>query len=54
MRIFQGQVVLNGCFLKKDICPNRGKCALRKRIHVIEDSVLMQLKQINIASLLKG
>ena len=53
MRIFQGQVGLNGCFLKKEICPNRGKCILRKKIHVIENNALAQLKQINIASLIK-
>ena len=51
MRIFQGQVGLNGCFLKKNICPNKGKCILRKKIHLIEDSVIKQLEKINIASL---
>jgi Rrf2 family protein len=54
MRIFQGAMGLNGCFLKKDICPNRKKCILRKKIHVIENNALTQLKQINIASLVKG
>ncbi len=51
MRIFQGQVGLNGCFLKKDICPNRGECILRKKIHSIEGNVFKQLKKITIASL---
>jgi Rrf2 family protein len=51
MRIFQGQVGLNGCFLKKDICPNKGKCVLRKKINSIEEDVLRQLKAINVASL---
>jgi len=54
MRIFQGKVGLNGCFLKKNICPNKGRCILRKKIHVIENNVLSQLRQINIASLIKG
>ena len=54
MRIFQGPVGLSECFLKKDICPNKGKCVLRKKILLIENSVLSQLKQINIASLVKG
>jgi len=52
MRIFQGQVSLNGCFLKKNICPNRGKCILGKKIRSIEEDVLQQLKDITIASLL--
>jgi Rrf2 family protein len=52
MRIFQGQVGLNGCFLKKNICPNRSKCVLRKKIRFIEGQALKQLKKISIASLL--
>jgi len=52
MRIFQGNVGLNGCFLKKDICPNKGKCVLRKKIHAIEESVFKQLREINIAALI--
>jgi len=51
MRIFQGQVKLNGCFLKKDVCPNKGKCVLRKKIRSIEEGMLEQLRQITIASL---
>lgn len=52
MRIFQGQVGLNGCFLKKDICPDKNKCVLRKKIHAIEDDLFDRLKQINVASLI--
>ncbi len=49
--IFQGQAGLNACFLKKDICPNRGRCLLRKKILLIEKDVLSKLKRITIASL---
>lgn len=52
MRIFQGNVGLNGCFLKKDICPNKGRCVLRKKIHAIEASVFKQVREINIAVLI--
>ncbi|MDD5464812.1 MAG: Rrf2 family transcriptional regulator [Candidatus Omnitrophica bacterium] len=52
MRIFQGKVGLNGCFLKKDICPNKGRCVLRKKIHAIENNVVKQLREINIAALI--
>ena len=52
MSIFQGEVTLNGCFLKKDICPNKGKCVLRRKIHNIEEGVLRQLKSISIAALI--
>ena len=54
MCIFQGRVGLSECFLKKNICPNKGKCLLRKKIRLIEDSLLRQLRQIDIASLIKG
>jgi Rrf2 family protein len=53
MGIFQGDIGLNGCFLKKDICPNKGKCVLRKRILSIEEGLLRQLREINIASLIE-
>jgi Rrf2 family protein len=52
MRIFQGQLSLNECFFKKNICPNKGKCALRKKINLIEKNALAQLSTINIASLI--
>lgn len=52
MRIFQGQVGLDGCFLKKDICPNRPKCVLRKKLQLIENSFFRQLQKITIASLI--
>jgi len=52
MSIFQGEVTLNECFLKRHICPNRGKCVLGKKINLIEKNVLQQLKNISIASLI--
>ena len=53
MRVFQGPLGLNGCFLKKDVCPNKGKCVLRKKIRSIEEGVLGQLREITIASLVQ-
>ena len=52
MRVFQGEVGINECFLKKNICPNKGKCVLRKKIRLIEEYVLKQLEKITIASLI--
>ena len=54
MEVFQGRLGLNGCFLKKDVCPNKGKCLLRKKIILIEETAIKQLQEINIASLLDG
>lgn len=52
MRIFQGQAGLDSCFLKKTVCPNRSKCVLRKKLHLIEGSVSRQFQKISIASLI--
>ncbi|MDD5108461.1 MAG: Rrf2 family transcriptional regulator [Candidatus Omnitrophica bacterium] len=52
MRIFQGQMGRDGCFLKKNVCPNRPKCVLRKKLHLIEDNIFRQLQKITVASLI--
>jgi len=51
MKIFQGPVSLNECVFKKQICPDRKKCPLRKKITTIEGRVLSELSSITIASL---
>lgn len=53
IKIFQGQLKINECFLKKEICPEASVCALKKRIEDIERYIVSQLSSINIASLLK-
>jgi len=53
MRIFQGKLKLNECFLNKHICPHRPKCPLRKKIIRVESYVLKELSSISIASLCK-
>lgn len=52
LQIFQGPLKLNECIFKKKICPDRGICALRRKIDIIERDVLSRLKSISIASLL--
>ncbi len=53
-RVFQGEVNLNECFLKKELCPNRKVCPLKKRIDAIEKYIISELKAISIAELMKG
>ena len=53
MQIFQGELKLNECSLKKLICPERKTCPLRKKISGIERYVLGELNSISIASLIK-
>ena len=51
---FQGAFSLNECFLGKSVCPNRGHCALKKKIDDIERHVVSKISSITIADLLKG
>ena len=54
MEAFQGPFELNECFFKKEICPNKKTCVLKKKIDLIEKSVLKQLKAITIDSILEA
>jgi len=52
IKIFQGPLKLNECFLKKLACPNKKTCALKKKIDTIERYVIKELESITISSLL--
>ncbi|MDD5432564.1 MAG: Rrf2 family transcriptional regulator [Candidatus Omnitrophica bacterium] len=54
IKIFQGSLKLNECFLRKKACPNQKTCALKKKIDKIEGLVVRELSSITIGSLLKG
>jgi len=51
---FQGPVEINKCFFKKALCPNRTKCALKKKIDRIEAMVRAELKKITIEDLTRA
>ncbi|MCK5580459.1 MAG: Rrf2 family transcriptional regulator [Candidatus Omnitrophica bacterium] len=53
IEIFQGKITFTECFLKKKECPDTRKCSVRKKIKNIEKTVVSELKQITIASLLE-
>ena len=52
MEAFQGPVRINECFFKKDICPNRRSCGLKRRIDRIGQHVSSELKGITIKNLI--
>jgi Rrf2 family protein len=52
--VFQGPFSLNECTFKKEICPDRKKCSLKKKIDGIEKHVYSELRSITIGSILKG
>ena len=49
--IFQGEIDLTNCFLKGKICPNRGKCSVRRKIKAINANVIKELGGITIEEL---
>jgi len=53
MEIFQGPIRLNECKFKKSYCPYTGDCLLKKKIDEIEKEVIIKLKAITIASIIK-
>lgn len=52
-KVFQGPIRLNECLLKKELCPNRRSCPLKKRIDRIERYAIAEFKAITIGELLK-
>ena len=53
IKIFQGTTEINECMFKKNLCPNRNNCSLRRKISSIEEKVLKELEATTIASLIK-
>lgn len=53
MEIFQGPIDANECFFKKNICPDRASCPLRRKIDIIGKHVRNELGAVTIASLIK-
>jgi len=53
VKIFQGNQKITHCIFKKNICPNKGTCVLRKKLRDIEKKVIKGFDSITIASLLK-
>ena len=53
MQVFQGDIKINQCTFKKEICPNINDCLLKIKLDDIEDEVLKKLEKITIYSLMK-
>ncbi|MFC1658541.1 RrF2 family transcriptional regulator [Candidatus Omnitrophota bacterium] len=53
IRIFQGRLRLNECVFKKRACPNIKTCKLKQRLDSIEKYIILELKDITLASLME-
>ena len=51
IKVFQGPLQLFECVFKKRLCPNRPRCALRKKIIRIQERAVSDLEAITIGSL---
>ncbi len=54
LEIFQGKFSMNECLFKKNICPDKKRCTLKKKIDSIEDYVGNELKKVNLRTLMEG
>ena len=54
INIFQGVIKLNECFFKKELCPKKDECSLRKIISGLEKDMFNKLKKISLFTLIKG
>jgi Rrf2 family protein len=54
IELFQGRFSMNECLFKKDLCPERNGCFLKKKIDSIEEYVGDELKKINLMTIMEG
>jgi len=52
IQIFQGPFQISEHTFKNKICPHTKRCRLKKKIDIIEKSVISELKKITLASLI--
>lgn len=53
IEIFQGEIALVECIFRKQLCHNRKKCVLRKKMKEIEEMVVTKLEDVTIGSLVE-
>ena len=52
INIFNGPIVMNDCLFKKEVCPDRSRCIMRKEIQDIEKYAQSKLNSISIKYLI--
>ncbi|MCM8788782.1 MAG: Rrf2 family transcriptional regulator [Candidatus Omnitrophica bacterium] len=51
IKLFQGEIQISQCILRKKVCPDKSKCQLRKKLKDIEKFISKELEKITIQSL---
>jgi Rrf2 family protein len=54
MKVFQGPFKLNECVFKKKPCPEIKKCRLKEKLDNIEDSIINELRNVNLTKMMSG
>jgi len=52
IEVFQGEIELNRCLVKDEICPDRCKCSLRKKVSEIENFVSGMFSSLSLKDLI--
>lgn len=52
IKIFQGNLELTECMLRKSICPDIRRCKLKKKINRLERELISEMKDITVHSLI--
>jgi Rrf2 family protein len=52
MEMFQGKIELSECMVRKDICPNRRSCMLRRKILEAEQRLIKDIEGIRLSDLI--
>jgi Rrf2 family protein len=53
IRMFQGDVTLSKCLFRKEICPSRARCVLRRKMARIEEMMNREFRKLTIDDLMK-
>jgi len=53
IKLFQGDIRLSECMVRKNICPNRNKCLLRKKILKAESRLVRDINGIKLSDLIE-
>ncbi len=52
MEIFQGPVTIGNCAIGKKVCHQLDDCVLRRKLHVIKENMVSEMRALTIQSLL--
>lgn len=53
IKLFQGEISISQCILRKNLCPFRERCPLRKKLEEIEKTLKKEFEVLTIKSLIE-